>query len=165
MQDYVAGLDSRRLWKLILWAGLAGGLAEIAWIGANTVLAPGSMVELARQITATFYAQWAQAPFAPVLGLVIHLALSVVLGAAFGVVVWAPLSRRLEPAATMMSAMVAMAGIWALNFFFVLPALNPAIVALVPYTASLAAQAAFGIAMALIFMRAQVHYERTIGGP
>ena len=41
-------------------------------------------------------------------------------------------------------------GIWATNFFLVLPAINPAFVALVPYTTSLISKVLFGAAAALV---------------
>jgi hypothetical protein len=47
----------------------------------------------------------------------------------------------------MMAALGALAGIWALNFLVVLPAVNPAFVALMPFAVTLSSKLLFGAAL------------------
>jgi hypothetical protein len=44
----------------------------------------------------------------------------------------------------------ALVGVWALNFLFVLPAVNPSFVTLMPYAATLLSKALFGAVMATV---------------
>ena len=86
------------------------------------------------------------------LGLAIHMGLAV----ALGIVVAMAMPRmppRLagtprEPVAVIATLIV---GVWAVNFFVVLPVINPAFVTLVPYGASLASKVLFGFAAAFVF--------------
>jgi hypothetical protein len=131
-------------------AGAAGGLAEMAWVtlyggatGANpAALARG--VTTAARVSALF-------PAAPVaLGATLHMTLAVALGIALAFV-WRTLSAYrlvVSPFPFMVAALV---GIWAVNFFVVLPIVSPAFIHLVPYSVSLMSKVLFGLAAAGVF--------------
>jgi hypothetical protein len=93
-------------------------------------------------------------PAAPVaLGVTVHMALAVMLGIAlsFG---WRALSsRRLEIANPFPVMLTAHVGVWAINFFMVLPIISPAFIHLVPYPVSLVSKALFGLAAAAALRR------------
>lgn len=139
---------SMSITRKVLLAGLAGGLAEVLWVALYASLTPVSGVEVARQVAVTVFPAAADLAAAPLLGIAVHLALSLALGAVFANVVWFPWARRLDFSAAMATAIGALAGVWAINFLVVLPVLNPAFVTLMPYGASLISKALFGVAMA-----------------
>lgn len=138
----------RKLIGVALFAGLCGGLAEMGWITLYSSASTISAVGVAREITATIFATAAYAPWAPLAGIGIHLALSAVLGLTF---LFALLGfSRTAPTgpAVWIASVIALTCIWAINFFWVLPVLNPAFVTLMPYAVTLASKMLFAIAMA-----------------
>src|SRR6185436_17755875 len=76
--------------KALLVAGLAGGIAEIVWIAFYSQYSPLSLSEVSRQIVLSMIPAVADAGVAPLIGVAIHLALSVLLAFAFGILVWLP---------------------------------------------------------------------------
>lgn len=81
-------------------------------------------------------------------GIAVHLLLSLLLAGVFTVAVWLPFARKLRFVPAMLVAVAALSGVWAINFFVILPVLNPAFVVLLPYAATLFSKVLFGIAMA-----------------
>lgn len=147
MQTRIERSDSG--WRRVVLAGLAGGLAEIAWVAAWCALQGSDGWQVARAVTAALAPALGAVPFAAALGLVVHFGLSVLLAVAFvRAAAWAP--RRVP---TLALALAALAGVWAVNFFLVLPALDPAFVRLLPYPVTLASKLLFGAAMALALTR------------
>jgi hypothetical protein len=139
---------------LILLAGLAGGLAEILWIasysGAGSV--NGAMV--AQQVTVSIWPSGAESAFAPALGVVIHLALSIALSA-MAVPLLSRIAAKHSGASVMVgSAMLMLAIVWKVNFFIILPLINPAFVVLMPLSVTLASKLLFGMAMGLVMYNA-----------
>jgi len=131
-----------------LIAGVAGGLAEIAWVTLYAGVTGGDPAALARGVTtaAGVNALLPQSPVA--LGIAVHMTLAVALGAAlaFG---W----RRLRTCRAAASGpypfmLAALAGVWAINFFVVLPVVSPSFVHMVPYAVSLTSKLLFGLAAA-----------------
>ena len=87
------------------------------------------------------------------MGVTVHMLLAVTLGIAlsFG---WRALSsRRLEIASSFPFMLAALIGVWAVNFFVVLPIISPAFAHLVPYPVSLMSKVLFGLAAAAAFRR------------
>jgi hypothetical protein len=134
--------------RKVLLAGLCGGLAEVLWVALYASMSSVSGTEVARQVAVTVFPGAADLAAAPVLGIAVHLVLSLALGAIFAWAVWIPFARRLDFPAAMMTALATLLAVWAVNFFVILPVLNPRFVTLMPYGASLISKALFGIAMA-----------------
>lgn len=145
----------------ILLAGLAGGMAEILWVTAYSSAYSISSATVARQITASIWPAAVDGPFAPALGILIHLVLSIAL-----VALAAPLLSRFAtrwysnvtsvsgrahrcPNAGFIvtSSLFMLALVWTVNFFIILPVVNPAFVTLMPYSVSLASKLLFGVTM------------------
>jgi hypothetical protein len=143
-------------------AGLAGGLAELLWVMAYSSHARASSAEVARQITATLAPSLASSPFSVALGLIVHFALSVLLASAFCVAVGG-LSKPLGRVATLSAAATVLAAVWGVNFFVVLPQLNPAFVALMPLGVTFISKLLFGFAMGGALGRAQARVHRARG--
>jgi hypothetical protein len=129
-------------------AGAAGGLAEIIWVSAYAIITGGNATSLARGVT-TAAGVSALLPSAPVTtGIVVHMALAVLLGIAVSAV-WQAVSVRSQGVSNAYVLVIAaLSGVWAMNFFVVLPAISPEFVQLVPYSVSLMSKLLFGLAAA-----------------
>ena len=142
---------------IIVLAGLCGGIAEVLWVTLYSSLTGISAVEIARQITATVLPAMADGALAPAAGVLIHMLLSVALGAVFAWAAWRFFLCRFGARGIMPLALVTLALVWAMNFLVILPALNPAFVTLMPYGATLASKLLFGISMAWVFRQDTLH--------
>ena len=140
-------------------AGLAGGLAEIFWIGVYSAATHAGGLEVSRQITATVIPAWAESAIAPVLGVVIHLMLSVVLALLCCKVFIAPWAECIGPTLILPGSMVVLAVVWALNFLIILPVINPAFVTLLPFPVTLASKMLFGWTMGTVL---NLGYRNTV---
>ncbi len=137
----------KKLTSTIILAGLCGGMAEIVWITIYSTVMPISGMEVARQITASVLPSLADTSAAAPIGIAVHLLLSFLLAGVFAIVVWLPFSRKLQFARAMLIAVAALSGVWVVNFFVILPVINPVFVDLMPYAASLFSKTLFGIGM------------------
>jgi hypothetical protein len=129
-------------------AGAAGGLAEIVWVALYAGITGGDAAILARGVTSAAGVR-ALMPASPVmLGVVVHMSLAVVVGLLLAFA-WRELREQWPSLRSPFPfALAALAGIWALNFFVVLPMVSPAFVHLVPYGVSLTSKLLFGVAAA-----------------
>lgn len=142
-------VGSTNTWSIGAIAGLAGGGIEIAWIATYMRLSGGGAAEVARGVTDTVLPNLVAPTAAVSLGIAIHMGLAIMLGIMVAVLVRS-LLPRMSPALLEPLAVVAiLVLVWAINFFVVLPIINPAFVALVPYTASLVSKVLFGAAAGL----------------
>lgn len=129
-------------------AGLAGGLAEIAWVSAYSAYAGGDPAILARGVT-TAAGVSALLPASPVvLGIAVHMVLASALGIVLGRVWQHVRSSCFGAAGPYPFMLAALAGVWATNFFVVLPIVSPGFVHMVPYGISLTSKLLFGFAAA-----------------
>lgn len=142
--------------KWLLLAGVFGGLAEVIWISLYSALTDASVAAIGTGITATFFADANVLALAPVIGLVIHMALSVLLAFGFGLLIWPVLERRFQFKQTaLIAAVMTLAVVWKINFFLLLPALNPEFISLLPLSVTLASKLLFGVTMGMVLtMRA-----------
>jgi len=154
MQEY--GSDGKRsmgAWvKAGCVAGFAGGLAEVLVMAAYSGASGLSGVTILSLITATFLpASFAFGGLGAFDGLVIHLALSVAIGAGFGIFQYLIHKNRavVSYSFVLVTGALMLAGIWAFNFFVLLPEINPAFVAYVPLAPSFVSKLSFGITLGL----------------
>src|SRR5271154_4265465 len=95
-------------------AGLAGGIAEVVWVGLYCTVAGGNGFDIARQVAGTLAPVMSQAPYAPAVGLAIHFSLSILVGIALVrplMAVIQGMSAALEPISLGLLALI-----WAVNF-------------------------------------------------
>jgi hypothetical protein len=146
-------------------AGVAGGLAEIAWVTLYAGATSADPATVASGVT-TAAGLSALFPAAPVaVGVTVHMALAVTLGIAlsFG---WRALSsHRLDAVGPFPFMLAALVGIWAVNFFAVLPIISPAFIHLTPYPVSLMSKVLFGLAAAEALRRQDASALRARPGP
>jgi len=131
-------------------AGLAGGGAEIGWIAIYQHLSGGEAAAVARGVTVPLFPTLGTATVAVPLGIAIHMGLATLLGVAIAVLVRSQLPRSAPMVLEPLAVVGLLVGVWATNFFLVLPAINPAFVALTPDTTGLISKVLFGAAAALV---------------
>jgi hypothetical protein len=131
-----------------LLAGAAGGTAEILWVAAYGSVSSTSGLEVARQVTATVLPGTAELAAAPLIGIAIHMLLSLALG-----LILAKMLLGFARGLWMKAALGVLACIWAVNFLVVLPALNPAFVTLMPLAVTLSSKLLFGAALGWTLQR------------
>lgn len=136
-----------------VWAGLAGGAAEVAWIAIYRGLSGVGAADVARGITETVFPALAAAPYSVALGLFIHMVLALGLGLAAAVIVARALPGLVGSWAEFALIVAILVGVWCMNFLVILPIVNPAFVTIVPFGASLASKTLFGVTAALVFRR------------
>jgi len=154
----------RKLARTALLAGLCGGLAEMAWIAFYSSVSTTSAIEVARAVTASVFPAAGAAPWATGAGVGIHLALSLALGLAFALALWTVSAGRPSRMRIWVSALSALAAVWAVNFLLILPVLNSNFIPLMPYGASLLSKMLFGIALAWV-LTSEYHSARWAIGP
>ena len=142
---------SSKLWSTGAMAGLAGGAAEISWIAIYANISGNQATMVARGVTETVFPQLVASDAAVPLGIAIHMGLAVLLGIAIFALVRSFLPSTLPAAFEPIAVVGLLVSVWGLNFFIILPALNPAFTTLVPYTTSLISKVLFGVAAALVF--------------
>jgi len=142
-----------------LLAGLAGGIAEVLWIMAWTTVTPLQATTVAREITRTVFPGMAEATMATETGLVIHLAISLVLGLVFVWTLGKYLAHHYGGTGVLAGSIILLTLIWAVNFLLVLPALNPVFVTLMPTGVTLVSKILFGLTMGLVLVAAPRRYE------
>lgn len=140
----------RRTWSTGAVAGFAGGGAEIIWIALYKNFSDGDVIAVARGVTESLFLNLVPASAAAPLGVAIHIGLAIILGVAIAVLVRTLVPRVCAPVIEPLAVVGLLVGVWATNFFLVLPVINPAFVALVPYEVSLISKVLFGIAAALV---------------
>lgn len=139
--------------KALQWgvmAGAAGGLAEIAWVSAYALATGMDAAVVARGVTTAVGITALVPQTSALVGIFIHMALAVVLGIALAAA-WQKL-----PGARYPLTIAALAGVWVMNFFVVLPLLSPDFIQLLPYAVSLVSKLSFGFAAAEVLRRASL---------
>ena len=131
-------------------AGAAGGVAEMLWVAAYSGATQASGVAIARGVAASVVPESAHLAAAPLIGVAIHMLLSIALGLVLAKLLLAYVLPRFGAAALMPAALGVLAAIWAANFFVVLPLLHAPFVALMPLAATLASKLLFGAALAWV---------------
>lgn len=135
-------------------AGLAGGLAEVIWICTYAAVTNSDAGLVARAVTDTF--RFGNQHVSPIVsGVGIHLGLAAILGITVAIAI-RPILGFLHGIDLYGSITAALAVVWAVNFFVVLPFVNPRFVYIVPYEVSLLSKLLFGVAAAGLFQLAQL---------
>jgi len=143
---------SRRSYTLgtIVLAGLAGGLAEILWIGAISPMTTFNATAVAQEITASLIPGVPESIYNTFIGIGIHLVLSILLAAAFLLTIGRMVKNRTGLTGQLVAGVSTLLTVWVINFFVILPILNPVFVVLVSYGPSLISKVFFAIAMVLV---------------
>ena len=152
--------NSISLWQLVLIASLVGGLAEIIWVSLYASFTSLTAAAIAREVTASLLPIYSPGVGGALLGLLIHMLLSIALGFAFAYVLWKPFVRSRGIVATLVFSVLTLASVWAINFFVVLPSLNPLFIELMPYTVTFASKMLFALVMAVTLAWPELHMTK-----
>ena len=148
-----------------VFLGIAGGIAEIMWVAVYALVTSGSSPAVAGAVSTSVSAALSGISLeaAPVFfGIVIHMALAIGLGVAL-VFAWRALTEQRQHRVNEYAFMVtALAMVWAFNFFILLPLIDPAFVALMPYPASLLSKLLFGLAGAFMLRHMPLYRSASI---
>lgn len=136
--------------KPVLLAGAVGGLAEILWVALYASVNPLRGMDVAREVTVAVFGSPVGGIYAGALGILIHMVLALAVAAAFVAVLWQPLHRLGGGLGVVAGSVAALAAIWTINFFVLLPAIHPAFVGLMPLPVTLASKILFGIGMGYV---------------
>lgn len=132
-------------------AGLAGGVAEVAWVAGYSALTGASGAAVARGVTTAFLPGLADRPLAVGLGIAIHMMLAVGLGIAVAAAFSVPTLRRVGDWPRSTLVVLTLGIVWAFNFLVVLPVLEPSFVTVLPLAVTLASKLLFGCGAAAAF--------------
>ncbi len=131
-------------------AGIVGGLAEVAFMGVYCFVAGINAAEILRLITFTFFdvgvafganGHWA--------GLLIHFGLSLAIGLCFGLFARIAFGDDFSYFRALVWGVMALAAIWAMNFYILLPMYNGVFVMFVRPEAAFFSKLSFGVTLAL----------------
>ncbi len=151
MKKYHYLSSNKCSWLLsTITAGVAGGLAEVIWILIYYFDSPASALEVARQISVTIFPATVEAYYAPILGIIIHLLLSLFLAFVFAYTALLLLFKRYGKKGIYLGSLITLAVVWKINFFVVLPLINPSFISMMPFYATLFSKLLFGTAMAWV---------------
>jgi hypothetical protein len=161
MKQNDTGQKPALLLKTALVAGLSGGIAEIVWVGLYCYLTGLSSSTVAREIAASVSSDTGY-PTAALFGGVIHIALSLAISVIYALAIWRPFASQFDPIRSVTIAVVVLATIWFINFFLLLPVLNPVFISLMPYPVTLASKILFGLSMGSTFEYARAWRPVTV---
>lgn len=131
-------------------AGAVGGLAEIAAVAVYSAGIGSHPSIVARGVTAAAGLGLLM-PASPVaMGIFVHMTIAVVLGVTLSFA-WKVVRPHFSTGAMLFPYMLAaLTGVWAVNFYLLLPAVSPAFIHLMPYPVSLASKLLFGVVAAAV---------------
>jgi hypothetical protein len=136
-------------------AGTAGGLAEIVWVTLYAGVTGGNAAVLARGVTTAAGLASLFPPLSAPLGIALHMMLAVSLGIALAFA-WRGFSYRTQAISPFPLMLAALAAVWVVNFFVVLPTVSPSFVRLMPYSVSLISKMLFALAAAEVLRHQHV---------
>ena len=129
-------------------AGVAGGLAEVAWVSLYSGLTGGDPAIVARGVTTAAGVGALLPASAASLGVAVHMTLAIALGAGLAFAWRAFSANRAGSSNPYAFMLAALTGVWAVNFFVILPIIDPTFIHLVSYPVSLTSKLLFGMAAA-----------------
>lgn len=146
MQKYMRRFPAGQIARLGVLAGLAGGGAEIVWIVLYAAFSGADVVEVARGAALAASGGLVSSALA---GVVVHMLLGAGLGMGLAFA-WRRIPIRLGAVSEFGVVLLALAAVWKINFFVLLPLISPQFADLLPYAATLASKLLFGFAAATV---------------
>ncbi len=131
---------------ILIMSGLLGGLAEIIWMYIYHLNTNTGLKEISYEIVRTLHIS----SINPYSGLIIHLSLSVLIGVAYGKIIFEKLCKR-NVLLGVLSSLLILCSIWLCTFKLILPVINPDMANIVPESISFISKMLFGIFMALSY--------------
>jgi hypothetical protein len=142
-------------------AGLAGGLAEVAWISVYGAISGVSIDLVATEVTRSILPSFGASSSSAWVGVLIHFILAIGLGMGVAFAIRLLLRQYNLAYAEHSLVVLALATVWAVNFLVALPYLNPGFVNLLPYSVTLVSKLLFGVSAATVFRIERMRLVRT----
>jgi hypothetical protein len=143
-------------------AGAAGGFAEVLWVLLYAAVTGGNAASIARGVTTAAGIGALLPSTSTALGILIHMALALTLGVALAFA-WRTISPRGTSRVQSYALTIpALACVWTINFFILLPVISPEFVHMLPYTASLLSKLLFGFAVAEVLLRCSAERRQVV---
>ena len=137
-----------------VFAGLVGGIAELAWIELYCAAAGSNASAVARAVVDTVLPNGGNSTIGVPLGITVHLILAVGIGIGLaGVCRW-PSGTFVTPVVILSRALALLALVWVVNFVVILPHLNPAFLTVVRPGVALLSKLMFALSAAAVLTRA-----------
>jgi len=140
---------------------MVAGMMEIFWVTIYSSLSSVSATNVAREISVTLLPFTENTYYAPILGILIHLILSLILAISFNAIILKTAVHQFGDRCIILCSFTTLAIVWVVNFFVVLPLLNPSFISLMPYKVTLISKLLFGLAMGWVFIK-KGSYKRTV---
>ncbi len=153
MQNKYSRSEINSLDVTVITAGIVGGMMEIFWVSLYSSLSSVSATNVAREISVTLLPFTATSYYAPMLGILFHLILSLILAISFNAIILKSVARQFGNRSVIVCSFTTLAIVWVVNFFVVLPILNPSFISLMPLIVTLISKLLFGLAMGLVFIK------------
>ena len=132
-------------------AGLTGGAAEIGWVSLYGALSGTPAIVVARGILAAVMPGWTPSSYAVSFGILIHLGLAATLGISLAFALRLLFRSHRRAHVEFGWVTLALATVWAVNFFALLPQVSPGFVHLLPLWTTLLSKLLFGFGAAAVF--------------
>ena len=136
--------------RTIVLAGIAGGTVEIIW-GMLYCFGSTLQASLVSEEVARSFLPGMAGLAAVIAGVAIHYVLALLIAGIAGIAYLRIFAGDIDEPATFATSITALVFVWALNFFVILPVVNPVFVTLMPFTVTLISKVGFGIAMGWVF--------------
>ena len=136
--------------KTIVLAGIAGGTVEIIWVLLYSFGSPLQASSVAEEVTRSFLPQMAGVT-AVLAGVLIHYFLAMLIAGVAAIAYLRVFAGDIDETTMLATSIAALVAIWTVNFFFVLPVVNPNFVTLMPLGITLVSKILFGLAMGWAF--------------
>jgi len=146
-------MKRERTYEIVLigaLAGLAGGLAEIAWVGIYATLGGTSAHAVAVAITDTLGLRSGLPTVDFWQGIGIHMAVAALIGMGVVATLRSPWCRFRFAATEALAAIGLLVAIWGFNFFILGPIVSPAFVEMMPLAITFASKTLFGLSAAAV---------------
>ena len=144
--------------------GIAGGIAEIGWVGLYATATGISLNLVARGIVGSVVPSLSTSAWAVGLGVFIHLSLAVALGIGLALIMPTVLHRPAAREAGFAVTAFILIAVWAVNFLVVLPHINPEFVHLLPYSVTLLSKLLFAVAATTVLQARRLRLARVRAG-
>lgn len=131
---------------LFVIAGVAGGIAEIAWMYIYSINNQLTLKDIANEISATLNIHTSNY----LIGLCIHMTLSALIGIGYGKLIFQRMSKH-NISLVALGAMLLVFSIWLVNFKVILPMVNIQMKNIVPEYISLISKMLFGAGMTITY--------------
>jgi len=128
-------------------------MMEVLWVNISATRLGVDAASIAREVSASVFLAVGPPAMTFWIGLVVHFVLSLLISAAYAFFVWhTRFSAR--PGMWLIASVTSLAGIWAVNFFVLLPWLNPKFPTLLPLDVTFISKLLFAIALWGVFAAA-----------